>query len=176
MNNPQPLSLHGSCHCGRVSVELRTQSPTLPAARACGCSFCTKHGAAWTSDPQGELVLSHRAPDDIRRYRFGLGITDFIICAHCGVPCVAVGMVDDRLLGVVNINTMDRLSDFAPPTPPPSTEKRPKIGSHGGARAGRRRAWCAHKIQTGDEGIWDDAPTWELGAFHARGEVRQWST
>ena len=117
MNNPQPLSLHGSCHCGRVSVELRTQSPTLPAARACGCSFCTKHGAAWTSDPQGELVLSHRAPDDIRRYRFGLGITDFIICADCGVPCVAVGMVDDRLLGVVNINTMDRLSDFAPANP-----------------------------------------------------------
>ena len=32
MNTPQPLSLHGSCHCGRVSVELRTQSPTLPAA------------------------------------------------------------------------------------------------------------------------------------------------
>ena len=114
---PQPLSLHGSCHCGRVSVELRTQSPTLPVARACGCSFCTKHGAAWTSDPQGELVLSHGAPDDIRRYRFGLGITDFIICAHCGVPCVAVGMVDDRLLGVVNINTMDRLSDFAPANP-----------------------------------------------------------
>lgn len=114
---PQPLSLHGSCHCGRVSVELRTQSPTLPVARACGCSFCTKHGAAWTSDPQGELVLSHGASDDIRRYRFGLGITDFIICAHCGVPCVAVGMVDDRLLGVLNINTMDRLSDFAPANP-----------------------------------------------------------
>jgi hypothetical protein len=117
MNSPAPLSLHGSCHCGRVSVELRTHSSALPAARACGCSFCTKHGAAWTSDPQGELVLSHRAPDDIRRYRFGLGITDFIICAHCGVPCAAVGLVDDRLLGVVNINTMDRLSDFAPANP-----------------------------------------------------------
>jgi len=117
VNGPAPLSLHGSCHCGRVSVELHTSSETLPAARACGCSFCTKHGAAWTSDPQGELVLSHRAPDDIRRYRFGLGITDFIICADCGVPCVAVGMVDDRLLGVVNINTMVRLSDFAPASP-----------------------------------------------------------
>ena len=105
MTSRAPLSLTGSCHCGRVSVKLRTSSKTLPAARACGCSFCTKHGAAWTSDPQGELVLSHRAPDDIRRYRFGLGITDFIICAHCGVPCVAMGMVDDRLLGVVNINT-----------------------------------------------------------------------
>ena len=112
MTSRAPLSLTGSCHCGRVSVELHTSSETLPAARACGCSFCTKHGAAWTSDPQGELVLSHRAPDDIRRYRFGLGITDFIICADCGVPCVAMGMVDDRLLGVVNINTMDRLGDF----------------------------------------------------------------
>ena len=117
MNRHASTSLHGSCHCGRVSVELRTQSPTPPAARACGCSFCTKHGAAWTSDPQGELVLSHRAADDIRRYRFGLGITDFTICAHCGVPCVAVGMVDERLLGVVNINTMDRLSDFTPASP-----------------------------------------------------------
>jgi len=26
-------------------------------------------------------------------------------------------MVDDRLLGVVNINTMDRLGDFAPASP-----------------------------------------------------------
>ena len=113
MDEAAPLSLHGSCHCGRVSVELRTPSALPPAARACGCSFCTRHGAAWTSDPHGELILTHQAPGDVHRYRFGLDITDFILCAHCGVPCAAVGMVDDRLLGVVNINTMDRRSEFA---------------------------------------------------------------
>ena len=145
MTSRAPLSLTGSCHCGRVSVKLRTSSKTLPAARACGCSFCTKHGAAWTSDPQGELVLSHRAPDDIRRYRFGLGITDFIICAHCGVPCVAVGMVDDRMLGVVNINTMDRLRDFAPASPASfdgeETEDR---------LARRRKGWTPARVMCGN--------------------------
>jgi hypothetical protein len=117
MNESGPLALHGSCHCGSVSVELRTTLPTPPAARACGCSFCSKHRAIWTSDPQGKLIVRHREASDILRYRFGLKITDFIICAHCGVPCAALGEVDGRLLGVVNINTMDRFTEFAPASP-----------------------------------------------------------
>ena len=108
----------GSCHCGAVTVALRTPAEQPPpASRACGCSFCTKHGAVWTSAPDGALSIYFDAPDHIRRYRFGLEITDFLLCATCGVPCAAVGTVDDRLRGVVNVNALDRASEFANAAP-----------------------------------------------------------
>jgi hypothetical protein len=49
----------GSCHCGNISFELNwLPDPTEIPARACNCSFCTKHGGAWTSLPTGSLRIS----------------------------------------------------------------------------------------------------------------------
>jgi len=54
--------LKGGCHCGKVRVELTTSiRPGDFRPRACDCSFCTKHGAAYVSDPAGRCASPVRA-------------------------------------------------------------------------------------------------------------------
>ena len=83
-------TLRGSCHCGNVEVEFETSvaSTDLPV-RACQCSFCRRHSAKTTSDPNGRLVIRADG-DSIERYRFGFRVTDFVICRRCGVYIAAV--------------------------------------------------------------------------------------
>lgn len=82
--------LGGACHCGHIEVEFLTArvASDLPL-RACDCSFCRRHGAKTTSDPDGKLTI--RADSGaIHRYRFGMNVTDFIVCRHCGSYIAAV--------------------------------------------------------------------------------------
>jgi hypothetical protein len=83
-------TLRGSCHCGDVEVVFETSvAPTDLPVRACQCSFCRRHAAKTTSDPNGRLVV--RADGDaIERYRFGFRVTDFVLCRRCGVYIAAV--------------------------------------------------------------------------------------
>lgn len=82
--------LRGACHCGKVEVELETSmaAADLPL-RACDCSFCRRHGAKSTSDPNGRLTIRADA-GSLARYRFGFQVTDFILCRECGVYVAAV--------------------------------------------------------------------------------------
>jgi len=39
------MLIEGSCHCGNIAFALDWQpEPAQITARACACSFCTKHG------------------------------------------------------------------------------------------------------------------------------------
>jgi hypothetical protein len=76
----------GSCHCGVLSVRYQTDLQLSAwSLRACQCTFCRRHGALSTSDPQGEIAF--QASDETRlvRYRFGMRTADFLICGGCGV-------------------------------------------------------------------------------------------
>lgn len=99
--------LSGHCHCGAIRVELTTALPVddLPL-RACQCSFCRRHGALTTSDPNGCLHIK-AAPGSANRYRFGLEITDFLLCAECGVYVAAIMETDGRLTAVLNVPGVD---------------------------------------------------------------------
>ena len=89
----------GSCHCGAVTVELKTvTNPAEIEIRECRCSFCRAHGAVSASDPNGQIRYIEQAPGDIVRYQFGSKTCDFIICRHCGVYLGAT-MEDDGSLG-----------------------------------------------------------------------------
>jgi hypothetical protein len=106
--------LHGACHCGALLVELETSvDPTALPLRACQCSFCRRHGGITTSDPAGRLVVMVRAPESLQRYRFALGITDFLLCRACGVYVAATMASDGRALGVLNVNVLDEREAFA---------------------------------------------------------------
>ena len=119
----------GTCHCGRVRVELRTDKPLLP--RACQCGFCRRHGARTVSDPEGWATLT-LGPDSVR-YRFGTDTTDFLICGRCGVYVGAVAEMDGAAYATLNLNAFDE-----PPldlvTQPVSYE-----GEDASAKAARRR-------------------------------------
>src|SRR5262249_49534842 len=78
--------LHGSCHCGALTVELETaREPRELPVRMCGCTFCRKHRPRYTSDPSGHLTIRIADPASVSRYRFGLRLADFLICRTCGV-------------------------------------------------------------------------------------------
>lgn len=104
------MQIHGRCHCGNLSFELawRPEPSEIPA-RACGCTFCTKHGGVWTSCPTGALQVRTLDPDQVSIYRFGTGTADFHVCRRCGVAPVVTSLIEGRTYAVVNVNTFEDL-------------------------------------------------------------------
>src|SRR5215469_14665598 len=97
----------GRCHCGSIGYSYRTERlPKDWSIRACQCSFCRAHGARTTSDPSGSVEYAIERPEQLQRYRFGLNVTEFLICRGCGVYIGAVTEVSSALLAVVNVNVL----------------------------------------------------------------------
>jgi len=95
----------GSCHCGNISFELQWEpEPAEIPARACTCSFCTKHGGVWTSCRTGKLTVSVADPANVSRYVFGTGTAQFHICTRCGVVPVVTSEIDGNTYAVVSVN------------------------------------------------------------------------
>jgi hypothetical protein len=111
----------GSCHCGAVQIAFTSdKTPETLRIGRCACSFCRRHGARTCGDPAGTVEF-RAAAGSLSRYRFGLGITDYLLCAKCGAYVGAV-MPDEagqesNQLGIVNVNSLD-IRDTFDPTPP----------------------------------------------------------
>lgn len=104
------MQLQGQCHCGNIAYTLNWEpDPVEIPARACDCSFCTKHGAVWTSHPDGELRVTIGDQELVNRYAFGTGTAAFHICRQCGAVPLVTCTVDGRVYAVVNVNTIDDL-------------------------------------------------------------------
>lgn len=113
-----PVALRGSCHCGRLGVEFRTsQRPATIIPRACDCSFCSKHGAAYISDPAGSLSVSYSEPDALREYQQGSNAARFLICRHCGVLVAVIFKHDSATYGAVNTGCLDGQAGLGQPLP-----------------------------------------------------------
>lgn len=110
--------MHGSCHCGELSIEFATaKSASDFQPRACDCSFCSKHGAAYISDPKGSLSIVQRHAGAIREYRQGSNTARLLLCKDCGV---LVGVVFDDssgTYGAVNVRCLDDVMDFGETLP-----------------------------------------------------------
>ena len=102
-----PLMLEGSCRCGAVHFTFVTDQPL--SVRACQCSFCRKHGSRNVSDGRGSARIESAVR--LTRYRFGLRITDFLICPRCGCYVAAVMRDGDAWRSTFNLN------GFADPHP-----------------------------------------------------------
>ena len=103
------MLINGACHCGNVSFALEwLPDPTEIPARACGCSFCVKHGGVWTSNPNGSLNISVKDPSRVSRYMFGTRPAEFHVCSGCGVTPVVTSEIGGRLYAVVNVNTFEK--------------------------------------------------------------------
>ena len=101
------MQIAGKCHCGSISYVLNWpgDGAEIPV-RVCGCTFCTKHGAAWTTHRDSELVAVVRE-SDVSKYSFGTETADFYVCSRCGAVPFVVSVIDDRMYGVVNVNTFE---------------------------------------------------------------------
>ena len=104
------MLIRGGCHCGNLSFVLNWQpEPTEIPARACSCSFCSRHGGVWTSNPAASLQVQVKKPSSVSKYAFGTGTAEFHICSRCGVVPVVTSKIDARLYAVVSINAFENV-------------------------------------------------------------------
>ena len=76
---------------GEEVVDLRVRHGALKGVEVLGleatealADFCTRHRAAWVSDPAGQLrVLADHL--HLQRYRQGSAQAEFLLCRECGV-------------------------------------------------------------------------------------------
>jgi hypothetical protein len=111
-------TVSGGCHCGNIRVELDLpRDPGAYAPRACDCSYCRKHGAAWVSDPQGALRLWVGDERCAGTYRQGSGVAELLLCRNCGVAVGALYRAEGRLYGVLNARVIDGGTSFGAEQP-----------------------------------------------------------
>jgi|SRR5215472_9795796 len=104
------MHIAGKCHCGNIAFRLEWPGDAAEiAARACDCSFCTKHGGIWTSNPQAKLIVTIVDPQLVSRYAFGTQTANFHVCARCGAVPLVTSEIDGGVYAVVNVNTFEKL-------------------------------------------------------------------
>jgi hypothetical protein len=102
------MLIRGKCHCGNIAFSLTWEpDPREIPARACSCSFCTKHGGVWSSNPASTLKVRVEDPSRISRYAFGTRTADFHVCTRCGIVPVVTSRIDGRLYAVVSVNAFE---------------------------------------------------------------------
>jgi len=113
-----PMMLRGGCHCGSIGVEFFTALDLASVSpRACDCSFCQKHGAAYVSDPAGRLTISQTAAGALREYRQGTNTARFLLCARCGVLVAVVFEHASRVFGAANAKCFGAETPFGESVP-----------------------------------------------------------
>jgi len=104
------MRITGKCHCGNIALGL--EWPGEPAeipARACGCTFCVKHGGVWTSHPKARLSVAIRDASSVSTYAFATRTAIFHVCKQCGVVPIVTCEIASRLYAVVNVNALENV-------------------------------------------------------------------
>ena len=144
------MLISGRCHCGNISFTLTWQpDPTEIPARACTCSFCTKHGGVWTSCPSGSLKVSVKEPALVSSYAFGTRTAQFRICSRCGVVPVVTSRIEGRLYAVVSVNALEGVEPSLLRPAPASFE-----GESEEVRLARRKRHWIADVEYLESGTW----------------------
>jgi hypothetical protein len=124
------MLIRGSCHCRNISFTLTWDpEPAEIPVRACTCSFCTKHGGVWTSNPKGALRITIAQPELVAPYTFATRTAEFLVCSRCGIVPVATSRIDGKVYAVVNVNAFEGIE--------PSLLRRASASFDGEAEASR---------------------------------------
>jgi hypothetical protein len=136
-------TLTGSCHCQHLKLAFDSSiEPAATAPRACDCSFCQAHAAAWVSDPDGELVITAADAGALGRYRQGSESAEFLFCRHCGVLLAVVSATDEGMRGAVNARCLADAGEFAPTQVVSPQQLAPEV-----RRERWRRLWSPVRIE-----------------------------
>ena len=82
MSQPATIWHAGSCHCGRVRIEVL--APADLDLLECNCSMCARSAYLHLIVGADAFRLLSGA-DDLVEYSFGTGIAKHRFCRHCGV-------------------------------------------------------------------------------------------
>ncbi len=102
------MRIDGKCHCGNITYVLQWpgEGENIPV-RACGCTFCTKHGGTYTSHRDAELAAVVQDRALVSHYRFGTETAEFYLCSRCGVVPFVTSTIEDNLDAVVNASRFE---------------------------------------------------------------------
>lgn len=103
------MLITGQCHCGNIAFRLEWEGESAIPARACGCSFCVKHGGVWTSDPHSRLDVVIRDASLVSKYAFGSRTATFHVCSRCGAVPMVTSEIADHVYAVVNVNVFENV-------------------------------------------------------------------
>lgn len=104
------MQVTGKCHCGNITFELEWEGdPAEIPARACGCSFCLKHGGVWTSDPGSRLTVGIADASLLSKYAFGSRTAVFYVCSRCGAVPLVTSEIENHRYAVVNVNAFENV-------------------------------------------------------------------
>lgn len=104
------MLIEGKCHCGNIAFRLAWPgSPAEINARACGCTFCVKHGGVWTSNAEGILSVTFKRRAGVSAYEFGTRTATFHVCVVCGVVPIVTSDIAGHVYAVVNVNTFENV-------------------------------------------------------------------
>jgi len=106
------MSLRGRCACGNIGVHWQTIDYSL-VPRACNCTYCSGHGAAWVSKPGSRFEAVIRRRDQYRVVRHGNGGAEFHECANCGAAVFVTARLHDTVYGALNARLLDNPHGFA---------------------------------------------------------------
>ena len=95
----------GSCHCGQVTFEVRTDLE-LPVT-TCNCTICRRSGTMLSFVPAAHFVLK-TGEDVLTDYQFGRKRLHHPFCSRCGIKAFARGVGQDgRAIVAVNVRCLD---------------------------------------------------------------------
>jgi hypothetical protein len=92
----------GSCHCGRVTFELKAELGTVVD---CNCSLCRRRGALWHGASESSLRIV-TGEQDLVHYQFNTRTAQHYFCGHCGIHPFARPRLDPSKW-VVNVRCID---------------------------------------------------------------------
>src|SRR5215471_1748471 len=105
------MRIEGKCHCGNIRYAIEWPGDGADITiRACGCTFCIKHGGSWTSHRDAELNGEVRNASLVSKYRFGTETADFYVCGRCGAVPFVTSAIEGHLYAVVNVNTFEGIN------------------------------------------------------------------
>ncbi|KAK6853233.1 hypothetical protein PG995_010045 [Apiospora arundinis] len=91
---------HGSCHCGAVTLALKSKpldSSYSSGMAECNCSICSRLGVAWLYPKANQIVMNGQ--DHLTYYIMGNRMLAKGFCEICGVP------IDNRFQELNGIET-----------------------------------------------------------------------
>jgi hypothetical protein len=99
-------SYTGSCHCGAVKFNVRTN---LTPVIACNCSMCQRAGTwlTFVNPSQFELVSGE---ESLSNYHFNRHVIDHLFCKNCGIKPFARGKKQDGSpMVAINVRCLEDL-------------------------------------------------------------------
>jgi hypothetical protein len=104
---PDQQTYHGSCHCGAVRYEAK--SDPITQAMSCNCSMCRRKGTLLAFIPAAGFTLE-AGEAALTDYQFNKQVIHHLFCRTCGVTSFARGVMPDGTpMVALNVRCIDEI-------------------------------------------------------------------